>query len=57
MTIPLVTTTRGADGWLGKSPIGWPLYILSVCSSVISERYFMTRWYCAQLLNTLPLPP
>ena len=39
MTMPLVTTTRGASLWLGKRPAGWPEYMERVVSSVISERY------------------
>ena len=57
MTIPLVTTTLGASLWLGKSPIGWPEYIESVCSSVISAKYFIVSRYCAQFWNMAPLPP
>ena len=48
ITIPLVTTTRGAEVDEGKSPSGWPEYITSVCSSVISDRYFIARRYWAQ---------
>ena len=57
MTIPLVTTTLGASLWLGNSPIGWPEYIESVCSSVISAKYFIVSRYCAQFWNIAPLPP
>ena len=55
--MPFETTTRGASGCDGKSPIGWPLYIVSVCDVVISERYFMVRRNCAQFENTAPFPP
>ena len=41
MTIPLVTTTRGAFLCEGKSPSGCPLYITSVRSSVISAKQFL----------------
>lgn len=34
-----------------------PEYITSVCSSVISLKYFITKRYCAQFWNTAPLPP
>lgn len=34
-TIPLVMTSLGASGLLGKRPSGCPLYMASVCSSVI----------------------
>ena len=40
-TMPLVTTTRGAEGELGKSPAGCPEYITRVWSSVISDKYFI----------------
>ena len=43
--------------WEGKSPIGWPEYIASVCSSVMVARYCMVRRYCAQFWNMAPLPP
>lgn len=38
VTMPLVMMARGEEGRLGKRPMGWPLYITRVCSSVISLR-------------------
>lgn len=29
------------------NPMGWPEYMTSVCSSVISDKYFITRRYWA----------
>ncbi len=55
--MPLVTTTRGASGCDGNNPSGCPEYITSVWLSVISDRYFIVRRYCAQFWNTAPLPP
>lgn len=37
-TIPLVMTSLGAPGLLGKRPRGCPLYMTSVCSSVIWDK-------------------
>ena len=55
--MPLVTTTRGASLCDGKSPIGVPENIASVCSSVIVARYCIVSRYCAQFWKTAPLPP
>lgn len=38
VTMPLVMMARGEDGRLGNRPMGWPLYMTSVCSSLISLR-------------------
>ena len=46
--MPLVTTTRGASVCDGKRPMGWPLYMTRVCSSVIWLKYCMVRRYWAQ---------
>lgn len=37
-TIPLVMTSLGAWGLLGKRPSGCPLYMTRVCSSVICDK-------------------
>ena len=49
--------TRGASLCEGNSPIGWPEYIASVCSSVIVARYCIVRRYWAQFWKIAPLPP
>lgn len=35
VTMPLVRMARGEAGRLGNRPMGWPLYMTSVCSSLI----------------------
>ena len=54
---PLVTMTRGLVLWDLNRPMGWPLIITRVCSSVSSSRYLLMSWYCIQFWHTWPVSP
>ena len=45
ITIPFVTTTLGASGCDGKSPIGWPEKMVRVWDESISLKYFIVSLY------------
>lgn len=51
--MPLVRMARGEAGRLGNRPMGWPLYITSVCSSLIWLRYCITRRNCTDTTTVI----